>query len=54
MSDRTSENSFVCTTSFLQTEELMFVFNVQDGVNIGKKTEENAHWITLCKQSIAI
>lgn len=35
MSDRTSENSFVCTTSFLQTDDLVFL--VQNAVNIKKK-----------------
>lgn len=60
MSDRTSANSFVCTTSFLQTERPFIPLIVQDGINIGKKKltprppEGNIQRISLCKHNIAI
>lgn len=39
MSDRTSENSFVCTTSSLQTDDLVIRLSVQDGINLGSTND---------------
>lgn len=45
-SGRTSENSFVCTTSFLQTEELAFLFqDVNSSVHKRDSAEGNNPWV---------
>lgn len=46
MSDHTSGNNFVCTTSSLQTEDIT---DMMIQILGGKKTHWNIQWIPLCK-----
>lgn len=58
MSDRTSVNSFACTTSFLQTEDLVLVSQFKVVSLLEKKEKltlkEIFYGFSLCKQNIAI